>query len=139
MMMLEKVCGRCKESRSVAEFNRNRSERDGLQRFCKRCQVLANRDWAERRSEVRAEARRRYEARNPSRRRGVGPQQKYCHHQVARAIASGALVRPEECSACHKADGVIQAHHGDYTRPLDVTWLCARCHGRLHAVEKVAA
>lgn len=47
--------------------------------------------------------------------------------QVWRAIKRGLLVRPTECSACH-VTGYIEAAHADYTRPLDVVWLCRRCH-----------
>lgn len=28
----------------------------------------------------------------------------------------------------------IVAHHEDYTRPLDVTWLCTPCHKQRHAM-----
>jgi hypothetical protein len=28
---------------------------------------------------------------------------------------------------------VVDAHHDDYARPLDVTWLCRRHHQQRHA------
>ena len=58
-------------------------------------------------------------------------------NRMAKAIASGRLVRPSTCSACGKT-GMIEGHHRDYSKPLDVTWLCRRCHmaedGRLDAI-----
>src|SRR6185312_3724336 len=50
---------------------------------------------------------------------------------VGNAIRDGKL-RKGPCSICGTTDGV-HAHHRDYTRPLDVTWLCPKCHHRLHA------
>lgn len=63
-------------------------------------------------------------------------EQEYCRSAVRRAIRSGELVVPLKCSECGKelgtgADGrrLIQAHHYlGYSRPLDVQWLCAKCH-----------
>lgn len=58
---------------------------------------------------------------------------------VRRAIVSGTLKRPEVCDACKKpsfrCDGVssIQGHHDDYSKPLDVSWLCPTCHKSAHA------
>ena len=50
--------------------------------------------------------------------------------KVRRAIANGKLkVRP--CERCGFALG-IQAHHEDYSKPLDVVWLCTPCHGARH-------
>ena len=51
------------------------------------------------------------------------------HVEVWRALKKGKLVRPELCEECGKA-GNIQAHHEDYSRKLDVKWLCSVCHGK---------
>lgn len=59
-----------------------------------------------------------------------------CRRKTRAAIKSGALV-PEPCDHCG-ADKV-EAHHEDYTLPLDVTWLCRRCHNLHHARERIAA
>lgn len=50
---------------------------------------------------------------------------------VAMAVRAGLLVRPEACERCD-AEGRIQAHHPDYSLPLAVLWLCARCHRAEH-------
>lgn len=52
---------------------------------------------------------------------------------VARAIKRGDVVRGV-CERC--ASVKVDAHHEDYTKPLEVRWLCRRCH---FAVERSAA
>ncbi len=47
------------------------------------------------------------------------------------AVRTGQLVKGP-CAICG-TDKHIHAHHRDYEKPLDVTWLCAKCHHRLHA------
>jgi len=32
-----KTCGRCKQEKSLSDFNRNRTLRDGLQKWCREC------------------------------------------------------------------------------------------------------
>lgn len=44
----------------------------------------------------------------------------------------GQLV-PESCEQCRSPDA--EKHHDDYTRPLDVRWLCRPCHLALHHPE----
>lgn len=56
---------------------------------------------------------------------------------VCRAVKAGKLVRPEQCPECG-SDHHIQAHHDDYSKPLDVRWLCAQCHQRHHADQRAA-
>lgn len=46
-------------------------------------------------------------------------------------IYSGKIVRPKHCSKCGK-EGKIQAHHEDYDKPFEVTWLCWNCHIKRH-------
>jgi ribosomal protein S27AE len=54
---------------------------------------------------------------------------------VANAIRSGRIVRPDTCSKCG-ATGKIDAHHEDYSKPLDVTWVCKKCHGETWTKER---
>lgn len=46
---------------------------------------------------------------------------------VRLAIARGDLIRSEFCESCGNA-GCIDSHHEDYSYPLEVRWLCRRCH-----------
>jgi hypothetical protein len=48
---------------------------------------------------------------------------------VARAIRQGRLVRLP-CERCSSPRS--QGHHEDYSKPLDVMWLCAKHHGERH-------
>jgi hypothetical protein len=54
------------------------------------------------------------------------------HH----AIESGVISR-QPCEVC----GLIpaEAHHDDYTKPLEVRWLCRCHHGALHARQRLVA
>lgn len=45
------------------------------------------------------------------------------------AIKSGKMTR-NPCEKCGKPKA--QAHHEDYSKPLEVKWLCPRCHGLEH-------
>lgn len=57
---------------------------------------------------------------------------------VETALEQGALQRPDACEECGDSgtmrDGrsKIQAHHDDYNKPLDVRWLCQKCHHKWH-------
>ncbi len=48
------------------------------------------------------------------------------------AIKKGVLKRLP-CEICGLDDvKLIDAHHKDYFKPLEVQWLCKRCHGKEH-------
>lgn len=47
------------------------------------------------------------------------------------AIEFGMLVRPNVCSKCG-VSCFCEAHHKDYTKPLEVDWLCKKCHESEH-------
>lgn len=52
------------------------------------------------------------------------------HTAVSNALRDGNL-KKEPCVFCGRND--VHAHHRDYSKPLDVVWLCPKCHHRLHA------
>lgn len=59
------------------------------------------------------------------------PDKYKARYTVRDALKSGKLQRPDDCSSCSKKTAV-DAHHYDYTKPLDVIWLCRQCHIGLH-------
>ena len=46
------------------------------------------------------------------------------------AILTGKIII-KPCEICGETRN-IQAHHEDYSNPLDVIWLCAKHHGWIH-------
>lgn len=52
------------------------------------------------------------------------------HGLVKKALASGELIR-QPCERCGATEWV-EAHHEDYSKPLDVVWLCSSCHKQRH-------
>jgi hypothetical protein len=49
------------------------------------------------------------------------------HNAVHRALQRGTLIKASTCAFCG-GDGYLEAAHTDYTRPLDVLWVCRPCH-----------
>lgn len=49
------------------------------------------------------------------------------HKLVMYAIRLGLLKRPLECEVC-KSNIKIEGHHDDYSKPLEVRWICKSCH-----------
>lgn len=58
------------------------------------------------------------------------------YRKVKRAIKNGTLVRRYVCEDCG-SKARIDAHHEDYSKPLDVLWLCRQCHRNRHPAKHV--
>lgn len=66
------------------------------------------------------------------------PERVKARKAVSNALAAGTLTR-EPCVHCNTTHRV-QAHHHDYSRPLDVVWACFKCHReREHGQVVIAA
>lgn len=50
---------------------------------------------------------------------------------LGKALATGVVLRPNRCERCDEPTKV-QGHHHDYSKRLEVTWLCRKCHYELH-------
>jgi hypothetical protein len=43
------------------------------------------------------------------------------------------LIKPARCEGLNCfSETDIEAHHDDYSKPLDVKWLCTTCHAKRH-------
>ena len=120
-----KLCGTCKRELPFDSFPRRSSSRDGRGSVCSDCHRDYMRDYVRnnRDAEGHAKSQRDYRARNADRERA--------HSAVRQAIKQGELERPEICSLC-EMPGDIEAHHEDYSKPLEIIWLCSACHGAEH-------
>ncbi len=52
---------------------------------------------------------------------------------VMHAKKCGELIQ-RPCVSCSNPNS--EAHHEDYSKPLDVIWLCSACHGRQHSIRR---
>jgi ribosomal protein S27AE len=108
-------CNRCGERKPEGEFY-------ARQGTCKDCMRAAHRAYAKANPGIMQKHGRKWKAENPEKRRA--------ENAVTHAIEDGLLVRLP-CERC--GDGPAHAHHDDYSKPLEVRWLCARCHRQFHA------
>ncbi len=125
------ICVTCQEDRLETEFYKGR-------RSCKECVKRCVRTRA--RTNPRVQEYNRQRASLPHRKalngrvrvewRGKNPLAYKAQTAVGNAIRDGKLFK-EPCTIC--GDERVHAHHKDYVKPLDVVWLCAKCHHRLHA------
>ena len=61
------------------------------------------------------------------------PIYKKAHKKVYLAIKQGKILKPNYCSQCGEKfprihSALLHAHHKDYTKLLDIIWLCVECH-----------
>ena len=65
-----------------------------------------------------------------------------CQNLLETAIQQGIVQRRTDCEKCGSTETfkngrtAIQAHHPDYNKPLDVMWLCQKCHHEWHKHNK---
>lgn len=120
-------CVACKVAQNLAYRQRRRAEGRPVGRPAKPLRVPKLSE-AER-ARLRQDFRKRYA--DPEKRR---------LHQVRsltrHAIARGDLLR-QPCEVCGAEQ--VEAHHDDYSRPLEVRWLCPVHHREHHQCERDAA
>ncbi len=134
-----KTCRGCGRDLPLVDFYQHQRMADGHLNFCKPCvrQRVRN-DYHARPEEMRERDRLRYQG-SPQRRAALraynkqatlrDPQRAKARKDVGNAIRDGKLKRGA-CEMCGAEKS--QAHHDDYSRPLDVRWLCFRCHRQHH-------
>jgi len=155
MTTTEKTCFKCKVAKPTCDFYAHRMMKDGLLSKCKECAKRDARENYRRRVEYykeyergrahlphRVEARKVYakseSGRIAGRRGGAAfvkryPFKKQATSAVSNAIRDGKLER-KPCEVCGATK--VEAHHPDYTKPLEVMWLCKPHHDEWHRHNK---
>ncbi|ATS93436.1 hypothetical protein P1A145kb_p036 [Pectobacterium phage DU_PP_I] len=136
-----KHCSNCGEFKSPQDFQIRRASKDGLTASCKSC--LKVRDAIRDKTPERRKVKRDYAATPTGRERSNAAKKAYSERNpkirsatiaVGNAVRDGKLVKAEYCESpyCEHPEGYVEAHHCDYNKPLDVMWLCDRCHKDWH-------
>lgn len=141
-----RTCGKCQP---ITEFYKN-THGHGYTHQCKACirvQVkayraanldkvqaydrergqLESRKAANRARSVSAESRAAYSRKYHDKE----PEGRAARIALGNAVRDGRVVKPDGCERCGEARR-IHGHHEDYSKPLEVVWLCAPCHGARH-------
>ncbi|MHA1409237.1 MAG: hypothetical protein ACTSQY_02755 [Candidatus Odinarchaeia archaeon] len=63
------------------------------------------------------------------------PEKRKAHQILNNAIRDGKIERPDTCEKCGKKKPV-EAHHEDYSKPLDVDFWCKDCHTAYHVGQR---
>ena len=153
-----KICVHCNVEKPVDEFYRHPQMADGRLNKCKACQRQDVKDARARNAEhykeydrQRADLPERIEARKAYQRTSAykastgvakkryierNPLKRVAHDAVNNALRDGKLQK-QPCEACSSPES--EAHHDDYSKPLEVRWLCDGCHKQHHKLERLKA
>ncbi len=147
-----KRCCRCGQVKPFEDFGKNKTRKDGLSAECKLCKSKIDKSSYSKNIQRAKTWQKEYSAKNSSvivsrirrwrsenrykatastqsfRRRN--PEKYLAHNAVTLALRNGLLVK-QPCEICGVIKGV-EAHHEDYSKPLEVTWLCKKHHIELH-------
>ena len=133
-------CTTCKDTLSAASFYANKRRANGLTSQCKKCHcatTIRTRD-KDNSCDANRAYMRRARARDPEKfrvrdrqRKPADPIKTAARAQLNAAVRNGNVKRPSICPRCERTARVT-GHHEDYSKPLNVEWLCYECHGLEH-------
>lgn len=141
-----KTCFKCQQEKSLSEFYIHKQMADGHLNKCKDCTKAdtklrtdtlqaTNYEWSEKELErqrlksAKTRSLGKASPTNPKKWQTRNPIKRAAHIAVGNAIHSKRLTK-QPCEFCGSED--TQAHHDDYSKPLEVRWLCVPHHAQVH-------
>lgn len=127
LAMEEKKCFKCGKTKPISEFYTHPSMSDGHLNKCKECTRKDVSEHKKNNPDMILRTRLSVCEKNPT---------KYNAHKVVEAaINAGVIEKPDHCFGCGRSasETRISSHHHDYAKPLEVIWVCAKCHRPLDA------
>lgn len=130
-----KACFKCGAAKPFTDFYKHSGMADGHLGKCKECAKSDVKLYRKENDSVREYDRKRgnrQTSENTRRYREENPRKYAAHSAVGYAVKSGKLFKLDRCEEC-MSDLQVEGHHDDYSKPLEVRWLCSRCHSIWHA------
>lgn len=126
-----KYCDGCRdEGRKLKMQEWANNNRESLREYSRRqYRKNAAKICAKTKAYAKTESGRRMRATCEANQRIRNPHKIAARQMVRCAIVCGVLVK-KACERCENSKA--EAHHDDYTKPLEVKWLCHRCHRIRH-------
>ncbi len=139
---MNKICSKCEIEKGLSRFSKDRSRKNGLRIWCKECCRESLRKYRKSNPEKRKVSKDKWNLENKEKATEIqkkaskkfcleNPEKRKAHQMVGNAITVGRLTRPSICESCFN-ERFTEGHHEDYSKPLDVEWLCKKCHIELH-------
>lgn len=134
-----KCCFKCGQNKELTEFYKHPAMLDGHVNKCKDCNKKDNnlnrqskidyyREYDRDRFYTSDKRKEQHKAQCYKYSR-VHADRRYAHTKARRALLANKLIK-ENCLMC--GDSKTEMHHVDYSKPLEVMWLCKLCHERWH-------
>jgi hypothetical protein len=132
-----KTCTKCSTTKPVTEYHKFRN---GLRPTCEACTNAQNREISMRPNAIeRRHARQKqyeslFERKKARAEQSIRMRIKYPEKCKARDALNGAIrwgkIVKQPCEVCGSIE--VHAHHEDYSKPLEVKWLCQQHHIEIH-------
>ena len=133
--MRTKVCFKCDAELPITNFYKHPMMGDGYLGKCKACTRYdvrenrkAKRDYYNAYDRERSKNKERVARMAAS----LSPEKRKAYMVTMIAIGRGKLQK-KPCEVCGAEK--VEAHHPDYTKPLDVMWVCRKHHADIHRME----
>jgi hypothetical protein len=156
-----KKCKDCEAEKPLSEFYAHKGMKDGRLNICKDCAKAAaiknraakveyyrvydaKRFQEDPRVKERQKAYRKTDEGKAATQRArekwlaENPEKRAAHVILGSYVSTGRVDKPDVCSICG-AGGTIDGHHHDYAKPLEVEWLCRKCHMQRHSNTETSA
>jgi hypothetical protein len=127
----KKTCTKCGLIKDLQEFDKNSTMTYGRMNSCKQCKSKYNKEYSLKNPEKIRARNSRIRKKTPEQLKAHGrfvraywkkfPERKKANDAVNHAIRYGKLKR-QPCEVCGNPKS--QSHHDDYSKPLEVRWLC---------------
>ena len=134
--MDKRWCNRCQQEKELDQFPKNRIKKLGHGYTCKSCEAKFNRI----RDRIRDKTPERIakskawlqseRGKELYKERIIRNKERYKANRMIRKLINIGIISKASCVVC--GDLNSKGHHPDYSKPLEVIWLCQKHHSEIH-------